>query len=232
MAPLMPRSAPPGGDRLRALHDAGVSIWLDALSRRLLDEGSFLQLFRDRWVSGATTDPTTFATAIEDSESYAPQVRALVAYGRRDARELFFALALEDVRRAADALRPLFDATRGADGFVSFQCTPEFVDDAHGTIRQAMVLHERIDRPNAMIRVPGTTSSIGAVRFLTELGLNIDVTLLHQARRDVPYRRGGVRLRARAAPAGSPAGRLSRLIAQRPSRQAEAIASSAMSSRA
>jgi transaldolase len=137
-----------------------------------------MRLVRDRWVSGATTNPSTFATALTDIDSYDPQLAGLIAEGRRDARQLFFALALEDVRRAADVLRPLYEATSGADGYVSFQCTPERADDADGTITQAMIIWERIGRPNAMVKVPATAQAIEPVRFLTELGINVNVTLL------------------------------------------------------
>ena len=107
-------------NRLQALHDAGVSIWLDTLSRELLDSGEFARLIADSAVTGATSNPTIFAKAITGSERYDKQLRAAVARGTDDARELFFVLALEDIRRAADLLRPAYDESGGRDGFVSF----------------------------------------------------------------------------------------------------------------
>jgi transaldolase len=111
-------------NRLQALHDAGVSIWLDTLSRELLDSGDFARLIADFGVTGATSNPTIFAKAITSSDRYDDQLRALVASGVRDPQELFFELALDDVRRAADLLRPAYDESDGRDGFVSFECTP------------------------------------------------------------------------------------------------------------
>ena len=122
---------------LRRLHDAGVSIWLDTLSRQLLDSGEFAGLIRDFSVTGATSNPTIFAKAITGSDLYDGQVQDLVAAGSRDPQELFFALALDDVRAAARLLRPEYDRTGGADGFISFECTPDLAADTDTTIAQA-----------------------------------------------------------------------------------------------
>jgi len=140
-------------NRLEALHDAGVSIWLDTLSRELLDSGDFARLIADSAVTGATSNPTIFAKAITNSDRYDDQLRALVASGVRAPHELFFALALDDVRRAADLLRPAYDESAGRDGFVSFECTPDLADDSEATIEQALELWGRLARPNVMIKV-------------------------------------------------------------------------------
>jgi transaldolase len=143
-------------NRLRRLHDAGVAIWLDTLSRGLLDSGAFATLIADDAVTGATSNPTIFARAITGSDDYDDQLRACVAGGITDPQELFFALALDDVRRAADLLRAAHDASGGRDGFVSFECTPDLADDAAATVGQALDLWQRLDRPNVMIKVPAT----------------------------------------------------------------------------
>jgi transaldolase len=117
-------------NRLEQLHDAGVSIWLDTLSRELLDTGAFAALIADCAVTGATSNPTIFAKAITGSDAYDDQLGAAAASGVRDTQELFFELALEDVGRAADLLRATYDASDGRDGFVSFECTPDLADDA------------------------------------------------------------------------------------------------------
>ena len=122
-------------NRLQQLHDAGVSIWLDTLSRELLDSGAFAALIADDAVTGATSNPTIFAKAITGSDAYDDQLRAAVASGVRDPQELFFALALDDVRHAADLLRPTYDASDGRDGFISFECTPDLADDTAGDHR-------------------------------------------------------------------------------------------------
>jgi len=164
-------------NRLRALHDAGVSIWLDTLSRELLDSGQFAELIADFAVTGATSNPTIFAKAITGSERYDDQLRAAVAR-TDDARELFFVLALEDIRRAADLLRPAYDGSGGRDGFVSFECTPDLADDTSATIEQAIELWARLERPNVMIKVPATEAGIPAIEELTARGVNVNITLL------------------------------------------------------
>jgi transaldolase len=169
--------------RLQALHDAGVSIWLDTLSRELLDSGEFARLVADYAVTGATSNPTIFAKAITGSDRYDDQLRAALAAGTRDRQELFFELALEDVRRAADLLRPAYDASEGRDGFVSFECTPDLADDTDGTIEQAFELWHRLDRPNVMIKVPATAAGIPAIEELTARGMNVNVTLLFSVAR-------------------------------------------------
>jgi len=165
-------------NRLRALQDAGVSIWLDTLSRELLDGGEFARLISDYAVTGATSNPTIFAKAITTSESYDDQLRAAVAQGTDDAQELFFVLALDDIRRAADMLRAVYDDNDGRDGFISFECTPDLADDTQATIEQATELWTRIDRPNVMIKVPATEAGIPAIEELTARGVNVNITLL------------------------------------------------------
>jgi transaldolase len=165
-------------NRLRALQDTGVSIWLDTLSRELLDTGAFATLIGDSAVTGATSNPTIFAKAITGSDRYDGQLRTAVAAGIRDPQQLFFELALDDVRQAADLLRPAYDASDGRDGFVSFECTPDLADDTGATIEQAIELWQRLDRANVMIKVPATTAGIGAIEELTARGINVNVTLL------------------------------------------------------
>jgi transaldolase len=170
-------------NRLQRLHDAGVSIWLDTLSRELLDSGSFASLIADCAVTGATSNPTIFAKAITGSDRYDDQLRAAVASGVRDRQELFFALALADVRRAADLLRPAYEASGGRDGFVSFECTPELADDTAATVAQAVELWRRLARPNVMIKVPATEAGVPAIEELTARGVNVNVTLLFSVTR-------------------------------------------------
>jgi transaldolase len=169
--------------RLQALHAAGVSIWLDTLSRELLDSGAFTTLIDDASVTGATSNPTIFARAITGSDAYDDQLCAAVAAGITDPQELFFALALEDVRRAADLLRPVFDASDGRDGFVSFECTPDLADDTDATVEQALELWERLARRNVMIKVPATEAGVPAIEELIARGINVNVTLLFSVAR-------------------------------------------------
>jgi transaldolase len=169
-------------NRLQALHDAGVSIWLDTLSRELLDSGAFARLIADDAVTGATSNPTIFAKAITGSDRYDEQLRA-AGSEERNPQELFFELALEDIRRAADLLRPSYDDSDGRDGFVSFECTPDLADDTQATIAQALELWGRLDRPNVMIKVPATEAGIPAIEELTARGVNVNITLLFSVAR-------------------------------------------------
>jgi len=163
---------------LQKLREAGVSIWLDTLSRDLLESGGFAELINDYGVTGATSNPTIFAKAITHSDRYDGQLRQLAAGGERDPRELFFSLALDDIRAAAGLLRPAHEQSRGTDGFMSFECTPDLADDTEATIAQATGLWQRLAQPNVMIKVPGTAAGLPAIEELTRRGVNVNITLL------------------------------------------------------
>jgi transaldolase len=167
-------------NRLRALHHAGVSIWLDTLSRDLLDSGEFAELIAGSSVTGATSNPTIFAKAITGSDLYDDQLRAVRT---ESTQELFFALALDDVGHAADLLLPVYEAGDGRDGFVSFECTPDLADDTRATVEQALDLWGRLARPNVMIKVPATARGVVAIEELTARGVNVNVTLLFSVAR-------------------------------------------------
>jgi len=169
--------------RLQTLRDAGVSIWLDTLSRELLETGQFERLVDEYGVTGATSNPTIFAKAITGSDRYDAQLRMLVRGGQTDQQELFFAVGLEDVRRAADILRPAYEHSAGSDGFVSFECTPDLADDTQATIAQALELWDRLDLPNVMIKVPATEAGVPAIEELTARGVSVNVTLLFSLER-------------------------------------------------
>ncbi len=166
--------------RLRA---AGVSIWLDDLSRELLDSGEFERLTRELCVSGATSNPTIFAKAIANSDRYDAPLADAVDRTKGDPRALFFELAIDDLRRGADALRGAYESSGETDGFVSFECTPDDADDAEATIQQALDVHERADVPNLLIKVAATDDGINAVRALTARGISVNVTLLFSLQR-------------------------------------------------
>ncbi|MFZ0378917.1 MAG: transaldolase [Solirubrobacteraceae bacterium] len=168
---------------LKRLHEAGVSIWLDTLSRQLLQSGEFAELIRDFSVTGATSNPPIFAKAITGSDLYDEELRRLASEGERDSQELFFSLALDDVREAACELRPTFGESGGRDGFISFECTPDLADDTEATISQATNLWQRLGQPNVMIKVPGTAAGIDAIEELTHRGVNVNVTLLFSIER-------------------------------------------------
>jgi transaldolase len=170
-------------NRLQRLHDAGVSIWLDTLSRELLETGAFAALVDEFAVTGATSNPTIFAKAITGSDRYDAQLRTLASSTGDDLQELFFAVALDDVRRAAQVLLPVHRRTGGDDGYVSFECTPDVADDAEATIAQALDVWQRLDLPNVLIKVPATQAGVSAIEALTARGVNINVTLLFSVER-------------------------------------------------
>jgi transaldolase len=169
--------------RLQALQDAGVSIWLDTLSRELLESGELATLVAEFAVTGATSNPTIFAKAITGSDRYDDQLRSASAAGVDDAQELFFELALADVGGAADLLLGAYEATDGRDGFVSLECTPDLADDTEGTIAQATGLWNRLARPNVLIKVPATDAGLPAIEELTARGVNVNITLLFSVAR-------------------------------------------------
>jgi transaldolase len=191
-------------NRLQHLHEAGVSIWLDTLSRELLESGEFSELVRDYAVTGATSNPTIFARAITGSDRYDEQLRSLASEAAPDVRELFFAIALDDVRSAAAILRPVHERTGGGDGFISFECTPDLADDTEGTIAQALELWRRLDLPNVLIKVPATSAGVGAIEELTARGVNVNVTLLFSVERYEEVIEAYLRGLERRAAAGEP----------------------------
>ena len=170
-------------NRLQRLHQAGVSVWLDTLSRPLLESGDFARLVEQWAVTGATSNPTIFAKAITGSDRYDGQLRAVAGTGTQDLQNIFFELALEDIRRAAAVLRAVFDASGGRDGFVSFECTPDVAGDTAATVAQAERLWRRLDLPNVMIKVPATEAGVPAIEELTARGVNVNVTLLFSVER-------------------------------------------------
>jgi transaldolase len=181
-----------------------VSIWLDTLSREMLETGEFAELIDDYGVTGATSNPTIFAKAITDSDRYDGQLRTLVAGGERDTQELFFSLALDDIRAAAGLLRPAYEHSGGSDGFVSFECTPDLAGDTEATIAQATSLWRRLGQPNVMIKVPGTAAGLPAIEELTRRGVNVNVTLLFSVERYQQVIDAYLRGLARRAGAGEP----------------------------
>ncbi|MFW6174954.1 MAG: transaldolase [Chloroflexota bacterium] len=171
-------------NNIRKAQAFGQSIWLDSISRDLIDSGR-LQELADLGVSGITSNPTIFDKAISESSDYDESIQRYAREGRDNAG-IFEGLAIEDIRAAADILRPLYDRLEGADGFVSLEVNPLLASDTAGTVEEARRLWASVDRPNVMIKVPGTAEGIPAIRALTSEGININVTLLFsvQAYRD------------------------------------------------
>ncbi|GAA1694278.1 transaldolase [Microbacterium sediminicola] len=161
---------------------AGVSIWLDDLSRDRISSGNLADLIQSRTVSGVTTNPTIFAGALAKGTTYGESVAALKAAGA-DTDAAIFAITTTDVRDAADIFRPVFEATDGVDGRVSIEVSPELAHDTEGTIAQAKELWATVDRPNALIKIPATKAGLPAITAVLAEGISVNVTLIFSLER-------------------------------------------------
>lgn len=155
----------------------GQSVWYDSISRGLISSGDLARLIAEDGVRGMTSNPAIFEKAISGSEDYDDDLERHAAEGLSPL-QIYEAIAIGDIQAAADELRPVFDDTRGADGYVSLEVSPHLADDVQGTIDEAQRLARAVDRPNLMIKVPGTPAGIPAVETLIGKGLNINITLL------------------------------------------------------
>jgi len=160
-----------------ALHERGQSLWLDNITRDLLDNGTLDRYIGGLAVTGLTSNPTIFDHAIKNSTSYDAAIRKKVADGK-SGEELFFELALEDITRAADLFRPIWERTRGVDGWVSLEVSPLLAHDTASTLGEARALHARAGRPNLFIKIPGTPEGLPAIEEAIFAGIPINVTLL------------------------------------------------------
>ena len=163
-------------DRLKALSDAGVSIWLDDLSRERIETGNLAELVSTKSVVGVTTNPTIFAAAIADGERYDEQVAQLVDKGESVDR-VIFELTTEDVRNACDVLAPLA-GEESADGRVSIEVEPTLANDTEGTIASARALWSAVDRSNVLIKIPATKEGLPAITAAIAEGISVNVTLI------------------------------------------------------
>src|SRR5438552_1890114 len=169
-----------GGDTLKAtqmLHDLGQSLWLDNITRDLLDRGTLKGYIDELSVTGLTSNPTIFDHAIKNSAAYDTAIRQKVKAGKTG-EPLFFELALEDLTRAADLFRPTWDKTNGVDGWVSLEVSPLLAYDTASTLAAARDLHARAGRPNLLIKIPGTREGLPAIEEAIFAGVPINVTLL------------------------------------------------------
>ncbi|PYS89828.1 MAG: transaldolase [Acidobacteria bacterium] len=159
------------------LQKYGQSFWLDNITRQLITSGGLTRLVEEDGLRGVTSNPTIFEKAITGSSSYDEEFAQAVSAGK-DVTAIYEELTTEDIRRGCDVLRPVYDASDGADGFVSLEVGPHLAHDTAGTIAEAKRLHARVDRPNLMIKVPATPAGIPAIAQLLADGLNINITLM------------------------------------------------------
>src|SRR5579872_1252251 len=159
------------------LHNLGQSIWLDNITRDLLNTGTLKRYIDELSVTGLTSNPTIFDQAIKNSSTYDTEITAQMQSGK-SGEELFFGLALDDISRAADHFRPVYDKTNGVDGWVSLEVSPMLAHDTASTLRAAKDLHKRAGKPNLFIKIPGTTEGIPAIEEAIFAGVPVNVTLL------------------------------------------------------
>lgn len=177
----------------RLLHEIGQSLWLDNITREMLDDGTLERYIADLSVTGLTSNPTIFDEAIARTAAYDAGIAAKARAGL-SGEALFTELALEDLRHAADLFRPIFDASRGEDGWVSMEVSPLLADDAAGTVEAAKTMHAQAARPNLFVKIPGTAAGLVAIEEAIFAGVPVNVTLLFSREQYLAaaqaYRRG------------------------------------------
>jgi transaldolase len=161
----------------KSLHDLGQSLWLDNITREILDDGTLKRYIDTYSVTGLTSNPTIFDEAIGKTAAYDKGIRQKADAGLKG-EDLFMELALEDLRRAADLFKPEFDRTKGVDGWVSMEVSPLLANDTQATIDAALRIHKQANRPNLYVKIPGTPAGVPAIEAAIFAGVPINVTLL------------------------------------------------------
>src|SRR6185437_11120884 len=163
---------------LKQLEACGQSVWLDYLKRSLIESGELRTLIEQDGLKGVTSNPAIFEKAIGETDEYADALKQFQAQTDHGISAIYEHLAISDIRAAADALRPVYEQTRGRDGYISLECSPYLANDTSSTVAEALRLWVAVDRPNLMVKVPATAAGIPAIRQLISRGLNINITLL------------------------------------------------------
>jgi transaldolase len=163
--------------RLHELYDAGVSPWIDSVSREMLDTGELARLMKEDAIVGVTSNPTIFQKALATGEWYDEQLAKLLQ-SEDDPTEIFLQLAMEDIRRACDLMKPVWKRTDGVDGYVSLEVDPTLAYDREATFEQAMRLHSEADKPNLFVKIPATVPGLAAIEDCIAKGKSINVTLI------------------------------------------------------
>jgi transaldolase len=168
---------------LHKLSALGQSVWIDYLSRDLLETGELARMMEEDVVVGVTSNPTIFQKALSQGDRYDDQLREILESGEDDPKEIFLRLSSQDVAAACDLLRPVWDERRGGDGYVSWEVDPNLAYDQDGTIAEARRLHEWLERPNLYVKIPATKPGLGAIEEMIASGRNINVTLIFSLER-------------------------------------------------
>jgi transaldolase len=191
--------------KLRKLAEFGQSFWLDDLSRDLVRSGDLASRTSEQGLRGITSNPAIFAAAIGGSSAYDAQLRELAAAGQ-STPQIYEALTTTDIREACDVLRPVYDASDGVDGYVSLEVSPLLARDTAASLAEARHLAGRVDRPNLMIKIPGTVEGLPAVAELLADGINVNITLLFSVERYQAVAEPGCAAWNDATPRASPCG--------------------------
>jgi len=168
---------------IRRLQEIGLSIWLDNLSRNLINSGELKRLIDEDGVTGITSNPTIFQKAISGSKDYDASIKNLLAKGIRDEKEIFLGLAIEDISKAAELLWPVYRRSGGLDGFVSIEVSPDLAYETDKTVAEARRLFSTLGKKNVLVKVPATKQGLPAIEHLTAEGVNVNVTLLFSVNR-------------------------------------------------
>jgi transaldolase len=168
--------------RLHELAERGQSIWFDTLSRELVSSGELKRMMEEDAVTGVTSNPTIFQKALSSGDAYDDDMRKLLEE-TDDPTKIFFSLALQDIRDACDVLKPAYDATKGADGYVSMEVEPGIAYDTERTFEQARWIAKEVDRPNLMVKIPATMPGLPAIEDCTAHGTSINITLIFSLER-------------------------------------------------
>jgi transaldolase len=194
-------------NRLRDIEALGQAVWIDNISRQLLEDGVLRRLVEEDGISGVTSNPTIFEKAMGHSDRYDEAFKRVLGE-TQDPREVFFRLAYDDIRDAADVLHGVFEATDGQDGYVSFELPPELAFDAAGSVEAAKRFFAEIGKENVFIKVPGTAEGVQAFEELTAAGVSVNVTLLFAVDRYVEIAEAYLRGLERRVQAGEPVDRM------------------------
>jgi transaldolase len=164
-------------NKIKQIQDFGQRIWLDFFDRGILNSGKLKAMIEEDGIGGVTSNPSIFEKAISGSSDYDEDIRSLIQT-KRSYDVIFFSLAIEDIKRAADLFNPVYEQTNGLDGFVSIEVSPHLARDTEKTIQQARELWQAVNRKNVMIKIPATVEGLPAIRKCISEGININITLL------------------------------------------------------
>lgn len=164
-------------NRVKQIHKFGQSIWLDFINRKIMDSGELQKMIAEDGIRGVTSNPAIFEKAINSSTDYNNDISAYAKLNIPN-DEIFYKMAVKDIQRATDIFKPIYEESKGRDGFVSLEVSPHLARNTEGTIQQAMELWKAVDRKNVLIKIPGTTEGLPAIRKCISEGINVNVTLL------------------------------------------------------